>query len=520
VTETIGWGDVDVDEAPRRRRRLPLVLIWVVVAAVVAGIAVWPTAKNSLADGAARWLQQQWNAAQAYDSSRTDIELGASQRVAAGDTPTLVRLVQALDREEADKLTAMAASIGRHRMWVKNLDTVRTAVRRTYLAEAHDLRADVAVAPKELPEATYVENPYTSDTEVLIERAATAVGRMAASRHLKNKDKRTATLTSAAEQVTELQRVTATPINLGLAVTQADQLDVWDLRTGLVRRNVVGELPPDPPLGVLHVVGSSLLAQFGDGWQLWPTDGPRPITLPNDSADGYYQAAGDTGLWRTADGSIRRYDANGRPVGGWHHYPTGLEVGGTVGTDDAIVSNRGAENFNDPHPVLWYPDSGRVVDVPDRCLWNYGTGRHTLAYVVCEQTSLKVLDTRSGRLRSLPLPHGSTVVGTGPVVSPDGTRIALELEPRSAPDGAASTVYIVDVRTGRISPLHTSAAPLTWSQDGSVLLLDTNGDDPSAPTTVTGTSFAPLAYWKPGMTQLAGIRISLSDGSFAVAALP
>jgi len=131
VTETIGWGDVDVDEAPRRRPRVTFALVWIVIAAVVGGVSLWPTAKSSLADRAAHWLQQQWNAGQAYDASRTDIELAATQRVAAGDTPTLVRLVQSLDREQADKLTAMATAIGRHRMWADALDKVRTAVRRT-----------------------------------------------------------------------------------------------------------------------------------------------------------------------------------------------------------------------------------------------------------------------------------------------------------------------------------------------------------------------------------------------------
>ena len=522
MTETIGWGDVDVDEAPPRRRRVTFALIWIVIAAVVAGVALWPKAKSSLADRAAHWLHQQWNAAQALDASRTDIELAASQRVAAGDIPTLIRLVQNLDREEADRLTAMASAIGRHRMWAHELDKVRTAVRRAYLAQAHDLRADVGAAPKELPDVTYVENPYTPDTEVLLERAATALGRMATSRHLKSKNNsKSAKLTSASEEVAELQGVTAAPVDLHLAVMLANQLDVWDLRTGKVRSNVLGELPLNPPVGVLHAVGSAVLAQFDDGWELWPTTGARrPIRLPNDSPDGFYQPAGDTSLWRTSDGSIRRYDATGHPVGPWHHYPAALDVGGSAATEDAVLSNRGAENFNDPHPVLWYPETGRVVDVPDPCLWSFGTGPHTLVYVPCQQTTVRVLDTRTGRVKSLPLPHGWSVTGAGPVVSSDGTRVALTLAPRTAPDEVPTTVYIVDVAAGRISPLHTSATPLAWSSDGSVLLLDTNGSDPGAPSTATGSVFVPLAYWKPGMTDLAGIRITVNDEPFAVAVLP
>jgi hypothetical protein len=50
-----------------------------------------------------------------------------------------------------------------------------------------------------------------------------------------------------------------------------------------------------------------------------------------------------------------------------------------------------------------------------------------------------------------------------------------------------------------------------------------NGNDPSAPTTsstVVTAIYSPLAYWQPGMRDPAGIRIPLSDGSFAVAAIP
>jgi hypothetical protein len=74
-----------------------------------------------------------------------------------------------------------------------------------------------------------------------------------------------------------------------------------------------------------------------------------------------------------------------------------------------------------------------------------------------------------------------------------------------------------------MTQLATSAAPLCWSANSSVLLLDVNGNDPSAPTTSSTEAtaiYAPLAYWQPDMKDPVGIRINLTDGSFAAAAIP
>jgi len=516
VTETLGWGDVDVDEEPRRRRRLPGVLIWAVIAAVVAGIALWPTAKDSLADRAAAWLQRQWNAAQAYDSSRTDIELSVSQQVAAGDEPMLIRMVQALDREQAARLTKLAAAVDGRRLWVPIVESAGKAVRRALLAEAHDLRADVNEAPVQLPTNPFFENPYTPQTQQLVQRASPLTQRMLHSRRLKPHTRSSASLTSAAEMVADLKRVTEAPVDMRLAVMNGSQLDVWDLRTGHVRRNVIGYLRVNPPTGVLPVAGTSLLAQFEGGWQLWPTSGPRPIVLPG-SLDAYYQPDHDGGFWRSYQGRIRRYDATGHPVGPWRDYPAGVETS-SAATSDAIVTNLGAEDFNNPHPVLWYPETGRIVALPDPCPGDFVTARTTVAYTSCDQARVMVVDTRTGRPRTLRLPRGSTFAGPDPVLSPDGTKMALEVRRRDNPDGPPTTV-VYDLTKSSVTPLGTSAAPLTWSADSSVLLLDGNGDDPAAPTSSASSTYSPLAYWKPGMKEIAGIRIPLSDGSFGVAAL-
>ena len=216
MTETLGWGDVDVGESPRRRRRIRAAVIWVAVGAVVVGIGLWPTVKDTLADRAADWLQRQWHVAGGYESSRADIELAASLRLATGDEPIMVRIVQDLDREEADQLTKLAAAVDRHRLWAPSVESVGRTVHRALLAEAHDLRADVAAAPHAVPYATYGA-PYSSNTETLVQRAGDQVQAMVHAHHLKLDTRKTAKLVSATGDVNRLQRVTDAPVNLRLA---------------------------------------------------------------------------------------------------------------------------------------------------------------------------------------------------------------------------------------------------------------------------------------------------------------
>ena len=517
MTETLGWGDVDVDAEPRRRRRLPPVVVWVAVAAVVAGVAYWPTMKDGLADRAAAWLQRQWMTSQAYESSRSAIEVDATERIAVGDFPGLARMAQALDREESDRLTAIATAIGRHRMWAANVQSVSRSIQQALRAEARDLRADVTVAAEELSTFGYVEEPLSGSTQSLVLHASDKLQRLLLSRHLTAHPKVTARLTSADSEVAALRRLTAVPLDLRLAVVQNSQLDVWDLRTNRVRKNVIGLQTANSPIGVLPVVGSSLL-ESDENWELWPTAGPRPVRLPATSSNDYYRPAGDSGLWRNDGTRIRRYDATGNPVGPWHDYPQQLlQQGAVAATADAILSSPGSDNFNASHPVLWYPDTGRVLSLPDECLWSVASARSTIASVSCDQTQLRLLDTRSGRVTNLPIPRGVNLMGVGPTMSADGTKVALQVQPEQKPDHPMSSVVVIfDVATRHVTTLDTIAIPLAWSADGSVLLFDINGEAGSPTTSV----LAPLGYWKPGMTDLAGIRINLASGEYAVAILP
>ena len=110
-----------------------------------------------------------------------------------------------------------------------------------------------------------------------------------------------------------------------------------------------------------------------------PTAGPKPISLPTVSPNGYYQAYGGDGLWRTESGSVRRYDATGHPVGTWHPYPHGFELGGLAATADGIASviATGAFEAASPRPVLWYPTTGRIVQFGDPCFGNATSAPHT-----------------------------------------------------------------------------------------------------------------------------------------------
>lgn len=518
MTETLGWGDVDVDEAPRRRRRLPAVLIWTVVAAVVAGIAVWPTARDTLVDRAANWLQRQWHIAGGFERSRSDIELAASQRLAAGDTSLWVALVQNLDQEEADKLTALAAAVGHHRLWASSVKTAGKAVRAALLAQAHDLRADIAVAPQLLPTSSFAESPYTSHTETLIQRAGDRVDAMVHARHLKQDTRSTPRLTAAATEVADLQRVTQAPVDLRLAVMHDSQLDVWDLSTGRVRRNVIDNLPVDSP-NIFYGTGTTLLTQFGVNWGLLPPSGPRAIPLPAVSPTAFYQPDGDGGLWRSDEGRVRHYDATGHPTGPWYRYPLHLEEDPLGATRDAIISTVGAVNYNEPHPVLWFPRTGRIAPFDNPCPTVYEVGHRTIAYASCDASNVRVLDADSGRTKTLPLPRRLVLAGNDPVLSPDGSKLAV-LAVRQGADIGEPSLYVFDVKTSAVTDVKTSAAPLTWSADSSVLVLNVNGDA-SAPTTEnTPAGALPLAYWRPGMTQPAGIRLDLGSGSYTIAALP
>jgi len=470
-----------------------------------------------MANRAADWLQRQWRIAGSYEASRTDIELTASEQLAAGDMPILIRIVQKLDREEAGKLTQLAAAVQHHRRWESNIDSAADAVHRAFLAEAHDLRADIADAPKLGLTGPYAESPYSAHTEILVERAGEQVQSLVHARHLKVPKVHPVSLSSAHSDIDDLKRVTEQPVDVRLAVLHGSQLDVWDLRTGRVRRNVIPTLPVDAP-NALSGVGTTLLAQFDGNWQLWPTSGPRAISLPTESPNSFYQADGAGGMWRTDAGRIRRYDTTGHPIGPWRRYPTGLEVDPLGATKAAIASNLGALDFNEPHAVLWYPDSGRIVAFNNPCFGTYHVAQRILAFISCDQAGIHLLDTATGRTHTVHLPRGLMMDGSEPVLAPDGSKLAVVAGPRRG-DVEATSLYVMDLKTAAVTNLHTAAAPITWSADGSVLLLNINGDGVS-PTSQPPSANAPLAYWKPGMSAPAGIRINLANDVFSLVALP
>jgi len=194
-----------------------------------------------------------------------------------------------------------------------------------------------------------------------------------------------------------------------------------------------------------------------------------------------------------------------------------MEMDPLGATKDAIVSNLGAMDYNEPRPVLWYPENGRVVGFDNPCGGAYHVAGPTVAFTSCDQAGIRLLDTRTGRTRTVHLPPGVAMNGTDPVISPDGSKLAVLAQPRRD-DVDATSLYVIALKTGAVTNVQTAAAPITWSADGSVLVLNMNGDG-LAPTPLAAPNGAPLAYWKPGMTAPAGIRINLNNDPFFVAAL-
>jgi len=240
VTETLGWGDLDVEgDAPRRRRvRVPPVLVWVIVAVVIAAFALWPTARRHLSDQAAAWLQKQWATAQAYDASRQSIERSVAPRVGVGDTERYTRIIRYLDQLEARRLTSIAHSVTGARSWSGDVRHAGETVRRALAAEAHDLvqdaaqAADAVAAPPSPPSATSLV------TDALIQTAETAVADVARRHHVSKARPSKAHLTAPASLVAPLYRVTDSPLDAELAVTHGHAIDIWNLRTGTRERTI------------------------------------------------------------------------------------------------------------------------------------------------------------------------------------------------------------------------------------------------------------------------------------------
>lgn len=506
MTETLGWGDVDV-EAPRRRR-VSARLLWLVAIVVVAVIVLVPPARGHFASSAAGWLQQQWATAQAYDDSRTEIEAVVVQRLGIGDQRALVQVVQALDREEASRLAAIARAIGSHRSWSGDVARTMRAARQAVAAEAHDLLRDSQQAAPSIEALGYPPLAISDTTQDQL-RAAGALVAAAARRHHADATRHpSARLTSADRISAALQRVTDEPVDAAIVLASGGSGQVWDLRTGRQVREVGG--PDDMGLAA---IGGALMVDTGRGRVLVSSNGTRSAPLP-ETPNGYLPAGG-SGLWdMTGEGTAQRYDLSGRRVGPAYPLPPRSLPGSFTATADAIVVEVEDFTVGRSTAVAWFPGTGREVPIVGSCDDSFSAGEHAIAFFNCFRQQIEVLDLRTRRASWIAVPRRFSVVSS-PTISPDGTRVAVELSPPDVPadDTSALRLAVGDVSSGRLTQLPRAAYPLQWSADSSLLLAN-------APDGATSSGVAPLAYWRPGMQDLAAIRLPVAsfDAAFLLQA--
>jgi hypothetical protein len=506
VTDTIGWGEVDVEP---RRRRLPRWWVWVVAAVVVAAVALTPVVRDRLADRSAGWLARQWAAARSYDDHRHSLETIAMERAAPGDNALVAHVIQALDREQAARLRAMAKSVGGHRTWHGDVHATATAVRHALTAQAGDLDHDAQIVLPRLAESLFLPAPESVETQRLVRAATDAVARLTNGHHVGRVAPPTTTLTSAKPWLDQLARVTSAPVDAHLAVVHAATLDAWDLRTGAATRGVADVAPDEGLGGVIARVGDALLVPTGSGFSLVHADGRPPVSLP--PADGYVAAA-DTGVWQLRHGSWRLFGADGRPVGPAHPTPAGFQVGAITATSDTIVLGRNSP-FAGTSSVVWHPDSGRIVPVTDACDAGVAAARHVIVYADCNAEVLLGMNVDSGLVTRLPALGAGVHLVSGTVVpSADGSRAAFLTEATDSAVGEGR-LAIADLRTRQVRTFEQWANPRCWSANGRVLLADV--DDGRLTT-----SRAALVYWTDGMPRPAAIRVNVVGAPYAVALLP
>ena len=511
MTETIGWGDVDVDVTPPHRRRLRALLLWSALLAVIAGIALAPTARSRLADGAVASLVRAWSSAQTYDESRTALESRALQRAAPGDRSMYVRLVTALDKEEASRLRGIARDVRNGHTWTSDVHAAATRVDRALLAEAHDLDVDAGRTGVTFSSDLYLETPTQYTTQSLLLAAQGSIEQLSRRHHIRMQTHAragTGRLTSADAVLARLDQLTDKPLDLRLAVSHDGTLDVWDLATGTGHRDVAaGAENPDYTQPLLPL-GSGVLFAAQDGSRLVNADGSsRRLRLPTRAE---YLPAGDGSLWVATNGTWRHYDRTGRPTGPSYAGPAGFYGGAMAATADSLVFPQDLPAMG-VRAAVWTPSTGRLRPVGRACYGAVTGARAAIAFVGCDQLQLGVMDVKTGRLRTVHAPAGTVVDEVAMALSPDGSELAFRASPLDGDDISAS-LALLDVRTGKLSVIGHGAIPLSWSEDGTTLLISND---------VGGSPYSlPLGYWRSGMDRPEPIRIALTSQSMSALLLP
>jgi WD40 repeat protein len=306
-----------------------------------------------------------------------------------------------------------------------------------------------------------------------------------------------------------LDRLTDSPVNVRLAISHDGTLDIWDLATGKGRIDVAnGPENLDFTQPVIRL-GAGALFATDQGFRLVRTDGSTAARLP--SASGYLPA-GDNAVWLMLPSGFRRYDSHGHAVGPAYPPPPAFADGGALSaTANSLVM---AENNPDTQmqtAALWTPSTGKVRPVGSACVGAITGSRDAIAYVGCDQESLTVMDARSGRVRTVHAPPRTVVDEGGMALSPDGSRLAFRASPLDGVDTNSSLV-VFDARTGGVTVIAQAAVPLSWSPDGTTLLVSSDVGE--------NAYSIPLGYWRTGMDHPVPIRITLTGQSVSAVLLP
>ena len=510
MTDTIGWGDVDIDVALPRTRRVRGALLWLALLAVVAGVGLAPSARARLADSSAKWLGHVWAVAQSYDVVRTVTEGHALQRAAPGDAPRYARIVSLLDREEAARLRSLVREISRHHTWRSDVHEAALAAGRALAAEARDLETDAGRTAATFSSEIYLETPTQNSTQALQMRAQGLIDQLARRHHIRLPSHIPSTavrLRSAAALLQAMDRVTDQPIDLRLAVSHDGTLDIWDLSTGKVRTDVASVSGPDFTQPVVRLGDGALFIADDGRPQLVTTDGRLlRLALPSRAQ---YLSAGDGSVWSVSGGLWRHYEGPSRPLGTAYRTPDGYADGSVAAAGDSIVIFKNSP-YAGTQAALWTPSTGHLLLLPG-CDAAITGSRDAVAYVGCDQITVSVMNLKNGRVRTVKTPAGTLVDEVGMALSPDGTRLAFRTGALNG-DESKGSLLLLDTRTGHVKVLAQASTPLAWSPDGSTLVVSNDVGENLYP--------APLAYWRDGMSNPEPIRILITGDTINALLLP
>jgi len=236
-------------------------------------------------------------------------------------------------------------------------------------------------------------------------------------------------------------------------------------------------------------------------------DGSAPRVLPDRYT---FVPDGRGGLWRVGPHGAQRITVAGDTQGTVRALPVGFNA--ARGSDTPQLTNLVV--VGRPHPgvarpgglllELWDPDNGRTMAIPSTCTGVASTV-DVAAYTHCNKSTVYLLDPRTGRTSAVPIPGGYDSASSI-AISPNGGSVGVAL---SGPAGVA--VGIVDLHTHlvQVLPDDDGLLPTEWSADSSTLVLVGNNGRQDA-----------LAYWQPGMSGVAAIRVPVDADETHLAVVP